>query len=171
MRAEKKYISAEYLEKLNASPYLIAVDYQGLKVDQFAELRARLAEASAEMHVVQNRIFSVALKESGIEQDIKDQLKGQLAIITGEKEISAAAKAAKNFQAEFDRPVIRFGFMGDLFLSDEQVKQIAELPSLDVLRGKIVGMIASPATKLATLIQTPGTQLAQVIKAKAEKGE
>ena len=171
MREAKKNISAEYVERLNASPYFIVVDYQGLKVDQFAELRQRLDGAEAELHVVKNRIFSIAAKEAGVDGDLRSELSGQLAVVTGTAEISAAAKILKNFESEFEKPGIKFGYMGETRLDEKEVKIIADLPSIDELRAKIVGVVQAPAQKLATLINTPGTQLAQVIKAKAEKGE
>jgi large subunit ribosomal protein L10 len=102
MREAKKNISAEYLERLNASPYFIVVEYQGLKVDQFADLRQRLDGAQAELHVVKNRIFNIAAQQAGIEGDLATDLKGQMAVVTGEAEISAAAKIIKNFESEFD---------------------------------------------------------------------
>ena len=92
-------------------------------------------------------------------------------MVTGEAEISAAAKILKNFESEFSKPCIRFGYMGDTRLDESEVKIIADLPSLDELRAKIVGVVQAPAQKLATLINTPGTQLAKVIKAKSEKGD
>jgi large subunit ribosomal protein L10 len=171
MREAKKNISAEYLERLNASPFFIVVDYQGLKVDQFEELRTRLDETKAELHVVKNRIFNIAAKEAGVAEDLVSDLKGQLAVVTGEAEISAAAKILKNFESEFSKPGIRFGYMGETRLDEAEVKIIADLPSLDELRSKIVGVVQAPAQKLATLINTPGTQLAQVLKAKSEKGD
>jgi large subunit ribosomal protein L10 len=171
MREAKKNISAEYIERLNASPFFIVVDYQGLKVDQFEELRTRLDETKAELHVVKNRIFNIAAKEAGVAEDLVSDLKGQLAVVTGEAEISAAAKILKNFESEFSKPGIRFGYMGETRLDEAEVKIIADLPSLDELRSKIVGVVQAPAQKLATLINTPGTQLAQVLKAKSEKGD
>ena len=171
MREAKKNISAEYIERLNASPFFIVVDYQGLKVDQFEELRNRLDESKAELHVVKNRIFNIAAKEAGFEEDLMGDLKGQLAVVTGEAEISATAKIVKNFESEFSKPGIRFAYMGDSRLDESQVKIIADLPSLDELRAKLVGVVQAPAQKLATLVNTPGTQLAQVLKAKSEKGD
>ncbi len=170
MREAKKNISAEYLERLNASPYFIVVEYQGLKVDQFADLRQRLDGAQAELHVVKNRIFNIAAQQAGIEGDLASDLKGQMAVITGEAEISAAAKIIKTFESEFDKPSIKFGYMGETRLDANEVKVIADLPSLEVLRGKILGVLQAPAQKLAVLLNTPAGQLAQVIKAKAEKG-
>ena len=67
MREEKKLITKEYVERLNASPYFIVVNYEGLKVTQFEELRNRLADARAEVHVFKNSIFRTAAKEAGIE--------------------------------------------------------------------------------------------------------
>lgn len=167
MRAEKKHISAEYLERLQSSPYFIVVDYNGLKVDQFAELRNRLRSAGGEIHVVKNSIFKIAAKEAGVE-DLGEPLKGQVAVVTGDQEISGAAKAIKTFAAECEKPDVLFGFMGDDRLNGEEVNRIADLPSLDVLRAKLAGLIQTPATQLATLLQTPARQLAQVIKAKSE---
>ncbi|MDA7618345.1 MAG: 50S ribosomal protein L10 [Verrucomicrobiota bacterium] len=171
MREAKKNISTEYLERLNASPFFIVVDYKGLKVEQFSELRTRLDGAKAELHVVKNRIFNIAAKEAGFADDLATNMSGQLAVVTGESEISSAAKILKNFESEFEMPSIRFGYMGETRLDEGEVKFIADLPSMDVLRAQIVGVIQAPAQKLATLLNVPGSQLAQVIKAKAEKDE
>src|SRR5271169_4515266 len=102
MRLEKQNLTKEYLTRLNASPFFIVVDYKGLKVSHLTELRKRLQKAGAEIHVVKNSIFRIAAKEAGV-ADLNDALAGQLAVVTGQKDISAAAKAAKNFGAEFDK--------------------------------------------------------------------
>jgi len=169
MRAEKKLLTSEYVARLNASPFFIVCGYQGLKVAHLSELRKRLRAAGAEIHVVKNTVFAVAAKEAGI--DINGSLAGQVAVVTGQKDISAAAKAVKNFAAEFDKLKLKFGYMGSQRLDDASIIALADLPSLDVLRAKLLGLFNAPATKLATLINTPATMLAQVIKAKAEKGE
>ncbi len=169
MREEKKQISAEYLGRLEASPYFIVVDYNGLKVDQFAELRARLSASGGEIHVVKNSIFKIAAAEAGIE-DLGVPLRGQVAVVTGDSEISGAAKALKTFASEFEKPEIIFGFMGSDRLDADGVKRIADLPSLDVMRAKLAGLIQTPARQVATILQTPARQLAQVLKAKSEQG-
>jgi len=169
MREAKKYITAEYVDRLENSPFFVVVDYTGLSVEHFTELRTRLRGVQAEAHVVKNRVFRVAAKESGIELD--GQMKGQMAVVTGAQDIAGAAKILKTFESEFEKPALRFGYMGEDRLETDELKQIADLPPLDVLRAKILGVLSAPAQKLATLINTPGTQLAQVIKAKAEKGE
>ena len=170
MRAEKKFLTNEYVARLNGSPFFIVVGYQGLKVSHLNELRKRLTKAGAEIHVVKNTVFCVAAKEAGV-ADLNGALTGQIAVITGQKDISAAAKALKNFAAEFDKLKLKFGYLNNQRLDEASVLVLAELPSLDVLRAKLLGLFNAPATKLATLINTPATMLAQVIKAKAEKAE
>src|SRR5580700_7243414 len=168
MRAEKQILSKEYTGRLNASPFFIVVGYQGLKVEHLTELRKRLLQAGAEVHVVKNSIFRIAAKEAGV-AELNGSLAGQMAVVTGQKDISAAAKALKNFAAEFDKLKLKFGYLNNQRLEEASVIALADLPSLDVLRAKILGLFNAPATKLVTLINTPATQLAQVIKAKAEK--
>jgi len=168
MRAEKQILTKEYAARLNASPFAIVIGYQGLKVAHFTELRKRLSQAGAEVHVVKNSVFRVAAKEAGL-GELNGILAGQLAVVTGQKEISAAAKSLKNFGAEFDKLKIKFGFLDNQRLEAAAITALADLPSLDVLRATILGLLNTPATKLARLLNTPATQLAQVIKAKSEK--
>lgn len=170
MRAEKSSISGEYLNRLNASPYFFVVDYTGLRVGPFTELRKRLHQSGAEVHVVKNSLFRIAAKEAGI-ADLGQPLAGQLAVVTGQKDVSVSAKTVKNFHAEFEKPVIRFGFLNNEPLSAADINTLADLPSLDVLRAMLLGTIMAPAQKLAAVINTPGSQLARVIKARADKGE
>jgi large subunit ribosomal protein L10 len=168
MRAEKQNISAEYLKRLNSSPFFIVVDYQGLRVGPITELRKRLGKAGAEMHVVKNSIFRIAAKEAGV-ADLTGTLTGQLAVVTGRQDVSTAAKVLKTFSSEFDRPKIRFGYLNNQRLENKDLLMLADLPSLEVLRAKLLGLLSTPATRLVQLLNTPATQLARVLKAKAEK--
>lgn len=169
MRAEKKFIGQEYLARLNGSPFFLVVNYRGLKVGHFSELRKRLTKTGAEVHVVKNSIFKIAAKESGL-GDIGN-MAGQLAVVTGQKDVSAAAKVLKSFKAEFEKPVIEFGFLDSKRLSSADVLALADLPSLDVLRGKLLGLLNAPASRLAQVLNAPAAALARVLKAKAEKVE
>lgn len=168
MRAEKQNISAEYIARLNASPFFIVVDYQGLKVGPVTELRKRLFKVGAEMHVVKNSIFRIAAKEAGV-ADLTGTLVGQLAVVTGRQDVSAAAKVLKTFTAEFEKPKLKFGYLNSQRMESKDIITLADLPSIEVLRAKLLGLINTPATNLARIINTPATQLAQVIKAKSEK--
>jgi len=168
MRAEKQILTKEYTGRLNASPFFIVVGYQGLKVAHLTELRKRLLQAGAEVHVVKNSIFRIAAKEAGV-AELNGSLAGQMAVVTGQKDISAAAKALKNFAAEFDKLKVKFGYLNNQRVEQDGIIALADLPSLDVLRAKILGLLNAPATKLVTLINTPATQLARVIQAKSEQ--
>jgi large subunit ribosomal protein L10 len=170
MRAEKKILTKEYVARLNASPFFIVVNYKGLKVAHLTELRKRLVKAGAEVHIVKNSIFRIAAKEAGV-GELNGALTGQMAVVTGKKDISAAAKALKNFAAEFDKLKFKFGYLNNQRLEEAAIVALADLPSLDVLRATLLGLLNAPATKLAVLLNTPATMLAQVIKAKSEKVE
>lgn len=146
----------------------LVVDYKGLTVQKFTELRKRLTKAGGEVHVVKNTIFSIAAKEAGL-ADLSGMLSGQVAAVTGNKDIAAVAKVIKTFQAEFEKPKLQFGVLGNKPLSADEVRAIADLPPLPEIQGKILGLLQAPAQKLAALINTPGTQVARVIGAYAEK--
>jgi large subunit ribosomal protein L10 len=167
MRAEKQFITSEYVTRLNSSPFFIVVDYTGLRVGPMTELRKRLHKAGAEIHVVKNTIFRVAAKEAGV--DLSAALTGQVAVVTGQKDVSAAAKVIKTFASEFEKPKLRFGFLNNQRLEAAAMNELAELPPLEVLRAKFLGLLNTPATKLAALLNTPASQLARVLKAKADK--
>jgi large subunit ribosomal protein L10 len=170
MRAEKISMTTEYRTRLNASPFFVVVNYKGLKVSHFSELRKRLAKAGAEIHVVKNSVFNLAAKEAGV-AGLNGALAGQLAVVTGQKDISSAAKVAKSFGAEFDRLKIVFGYLNNQRMEAADILALADLPSIEVLRGKLLGVLNAPATKLVTLLNTPATQMARVLKARAEKAE
>lgn len=168
MRAEKQFLTKEYVARLNAAPFFIVVDYKGLKVGPTTELRKRLRGVGAEIHIVKNSIFRVAAKEAGV-ADLGGVLAGQIAVVTGQKDVSAAAKVVKTFAAEFDKPKVQFGFLNNERLAAADLMALADLPSIEVLRGKLLGVLNAPATKLVALLNTPGSQLARVIKARSEQ--
>jgi len=169
MRAEKQNLTKEYLVRLNASPFFIVVDYKGLKVGPITDLRKRLNKAGAEIHIVKNSIFRLAAKEAGV-AELNGALTGQLAVITGKKDVSAAAKVVKNFNAEFDKLKIKFGYLNNSRLESPDLLALADLPSIEVLRSKLLGLLKAPSTKLVVLLNTPASQLARVLQAKADKG-
>jgi large subunit ribosomal protein L10 len=171
MRAEKQNLTKEYVARLNASPFFIVVDYKGLNVLQFTELRKRLNKAGAEVHVVKNALFRVATKESGV-GELNGALSGQVAVVTGQRDISTAAKVVKTFGKEFaEKLKIHFGYLNNQRLESAEVLTLADLPSMEVLRGKFLGVLNAPATKLVVLLNTPASQLARVLSAQREKLE
>jgi len=170
MRAEKKLITKEYVSRLNASPFFMVVDYKGLTVRQFTELRKRLSKGGSEVHVVKNSIFNIAAKEAGVADLVAGTLAGQLAVVTGQRDISAAAKTLKTFQSEFEKPKLKFGYLKNQRLETSDLMALADLPSIEVLRGKLLGVLQAPAAQLVRLINTPASQLVRVLQARVDKG-
>src|SRR5437868_12200214 len=130
MRPEKQNLTKEYTTRLNASPFFIVVDYKGLHVAHWTELRKRLIKAGAEIHVVKNSIFRIAAKEAGV-AELNGALVGQIAVVTGQKDISTAAKVVKTFGSEFDKLKIKFGYLNNQRLADTDVLSLADLPSIE----------------------------------------
>lgn len=168
MRAEKQIITKEYLQRLNASPYFIVLNYRGLKVGPITELRKRLRGAGAEMRVIKNSLFRIAVKEAGI-ADLAGVLTGQMAVVTGPKDVSAAAKVLKTFRTEFEKPEVKFGYLNNERLDPASIQALADLPSAEVLRARFLALLNTPATQLVRLLNTPASQLARVLQAKTEK--
>src|SRR6267143_1985146 len=138
MRPEKQNLTKEYLTRLNGSPFFIVVNYKGLNVGHLTELRKRLTKAGAQVHIVKNSIFrSVA--------NLNGTLTGQLAVVTGQRDISVAAKVVKTFGAEFDKLKVHFGYLNNQRLEQPEIMTLADLPSLEVLRGKLLGLFNAPA--------------------------
>src|SRR5258706_14581695 len=168
MRPEKQNLTKEYLVRLNGSPFFIVVNYKGLKVGHLTQLRNRLNKAGAEIHIVKNSIFRIAAKEAGV-GDLNGTLTGQLAVVTGQRDISSAAKVVKSFGTELDKLKIHFGYLNNQRLEQPDILSLADLPSLEVLRAKLLGLFQAPATKLVVLLNTPASQLARGLAARKEK--
>jgi len=167
MRPEKTTIVSEIRGKLEASPYLLIVDFSGMKVPHFESLRTRLSEAGARMNVVRNTFLRIAAQDLQM-PELSESLAGQTAMVTGETDICAAAKVLKTFAAEFKLPTVRAGVLDNAALSAAQVAELADLPSKDVLRAKLLGLLQTPASQFVRILNEPGASLARVLKAKAD---
>src|SRR3954454_5670745 len=169
MRPEKASIVSDLSEKLKGSPFLLVTDYQRMKVDQFGELRNRLAPAGAEVRVVKNSFLKRAMADSGM-PDVADQLIGQTAIVMGEKDVAPVAKILKSFAAEFKIAALKIGVVDKAILSTSDVEALAELPSREVMLARLLGLMLAPATQLVRVLNEPASAFARLLAAKAEKG-
>jgi large subunit ribosomal protein L10 len=169
MRPEKPSIVEDLQTKLNASPFLFVTDYTGLRVDQFGELRNRLAGAGAECRVVKNTFLRLAIRDAGLPE--LEGLNGQTAIVVGESDVASAAKIVKTFAREFQKPTVRVGIIDKTLVSAEQIDVIADLPSREVLLATFLGVLQAPAGKLVRTLNEPASALARALKAKLEKEE
>ena len=165
MRPEKLNVVEDLLTKLNASPFLFVTDYTGLRVDQFSELRIRLANAGARCHVVKNTFLRRAAKDAGLPE--LGELKGQTAIIVGDKDVAAAAKVVKTFVGEFQKPIVKLGVIDRSVVTSDQIKAIADLPAREVLLAQLLGVLQAPASRLVRTLNEPASSLARLLQAKA----
>jgi large subunit ribosomal protein L10 len=168
MRPEKANIVSELSAKLNQSPFVLVTDYQHMKVDQFDELRNRLAPAGAQVRVVKNSFLKRAMSASGL-PEVADKLTGQTAVVTGEKDVAPVAKILKAFAAEFKIATLKIGVVDRNILSTSEIESLAELPPREGLQAQLLGLLLSPATKLVRLLNEPGSALARLLNAKAQK--
>lgn len=168
-RAAKK----EAVEALNgvfkATSVAVVAHYSGLTVAQMQILRKQMKQAGASVKVSKNRLAKIALEGTDV-VSIGSLLKGPTVIATSNDPV-AAPKVAVDFAKTNEKFVILGGAMGTTVLNPDAVKALASLPSLDELRGKLVGLIQAPATKLAQLANAPAAKVARVVQAYASKGE
>ena len=169
MKEEKSIMIDHLLQKVNASPFLFVVDYAGLTVDKFEELRKRLRGAGAELHVYKNTLVKKAAERAQLPAELSTALTGQTAVVTGEKDVCAAAKVMKNFSGEFERPKMKAGVLDGKYLSPDGIKVLADLPSREVLLAQLLGVLQAPASQLVRLLNEPAASLARVIQAKGEQ--
>ncbi|HTO62761.1 MAG TPA: 50S ribosomal protein L10 [Bradyrhizobium sp.] len=168
-RAAKQESIAELNGVFKASNVVVVAHYSGLTVTQMQNLRQQMRQAGAQVKVAKNRLAKIALKDTNV-ASIESLLKGPTVLAYSGDPV-AAPKVAVDFAKANEQFVILGGAMGKTALDPNGVKALASLPSLDELRGKIVGLLVAPATKLAQLANAPAAKVARVVQAYASKGQ
>ncbi|MBB3764225.1 50S ribosomal protein L10 [Sphingomicrobium lutaoense] len=164
-RSQKADLVAELKSVFAETGVVVVTRNHGLTVEQSSELRAKMRDAGAQFKVAKNRLALIALEDSQY-KPIGDLLTGPTALATSSDPV-AAAKVAVEFAKGNEKFEILGGAMGETVLDVSGIKALAELPSLDELRGTLVGLIQAPATKIARIAKEPGGMLARVLSAKA----
>lgn len=163
---------AELITTLNAAlkgaGTIVVAHNNGLVAAQSADFRKKVKAAGGTVKVAKNKLAALALKGTKAE-GITKYLKGPT-ILAYSQDPVAAAKAVSDFAKTNDKLVILGGAMDKTILDPNGVKALADLPSLDELRAKLIGLLNAPATKIARTVKEPGAQLARVIQAQAAKG-
>jgi large subunit ribosomal protein L10 len=168
-RAEKREFVTELNEVFKASGSVVVAHYAGITVAQMNDLRSKMRAAGGTVKVAKNRLAKIALQ--GTESEgIADLFTGQT-LIAYSTDPMTAPKVAMEFAKTNDKLVVLGGAMGKTALDAEGVKSLATLPSLDELRAKLLGMIQTPATRIAGVVAAPAAQLARVLSAYAKKDE
>lgn len=166
-RAEKKAVVDSLAKTLSETSVVVIARNHGLTVAQVTDLRTKMRAAGATFKVTKNRLARIALDGTPY-QPIGELLTGPTGFATSTDPV-AAAKVAVDFAKTNEKFEIVGGAMGATVLDVNGVKALAELPSLDELRAKIVGLVQAPATKLAQLVNAPAGKLARVVGAYANK--
>ena len=165
-RNQKREFVASLAATLAATPMVVVTHYQGLNVAQMTDLRQRMRASGATFRVAKNRLAVRALDATAF-GGIGPLLKGPTALAWSSDPV-AVAKAAVDFARTHEKLVVIGGSLGSRMLDARGVQALAELPSLDVLRARLLGLIAAPATRIAGILQAPAGQLARVLAAYAE---
>ena len=168
-RAEKREFVTGLNEVFKSTGSVVVAHYAGLTVANMNDLRSKMRAAGGTVKVAKNRLAVIALQGTDSEK-MGDLFKGQTLIAYSDDPV-AAPKVASDFAKTNDKLVILGGAMGSTALDADGVKALASLPSLDELRAKIVGMINTPATRIAGVLQAPAGNLARVFGAYARKDE
>ena len=168
-RSEKKELVAQLNAVFRASGVVVVARYSGLAVSDMQKLRQQMKQAGAKVKVAKNRLAKIALEGTDVAV-IAPLLKGPTLIAYSGDPV-AAPKVANDFAKTNDKFVILGGAMGVTALNPDRVKALAQLPSLDELRARLVGLIQAPAAKIARVINAPASKLACVFQAYADKGD
>uniref|UniRef100_UPI002FE3A9AD 50S ribosomal protein L10 n=1 Tax=Phenylobacterium sp. TaxID=1871053 RepID=UPI002FE3A9AD len=166
-RAQKQEAIESLKGEFAAAGAVVVTHYMGLTVAEMTDLRGRLREQGAQLKVVKNTLAQKAL-DGAIGEAGDSLFKGPVAIAFAPDPVSAA-KVATQYAKDNDKFTVVGGFMGQQVLDKASVTALASLPSLDQLRGKIIGLLQAPATKVAGVLQAPAGQLARVFNAYATK--
>jgi large subunit ribosomal protein L10 len=162
-RTEKEQLVAELREALEASTTVVIATQSGLTVTEASDLRAKVREAGAGYKVTKNTLAKLAIEGTKFEH-LADSFTGPTSIAFSEDAV-AAAKVIADYAKANDKMSVVAGAMGEQHLDADGVKSLASMPSLDELRGKLVGLLQAPAGKIASVTQAPAAQLARVFSA------
>jgi large subunit ribosomal protein L10 len=167
-RSEKQELISSLHGTFENAGIVVVAHYSGLNVKDINELRSQMRGAGASFKVTKNRLTRLALEGTPYDH-IGDLFTGPTAIAYSDDPVGPA-KVAVEFAKKHDKLVVLGGAMGDVRLGVDDIKQLATLPSLDELRGQIVGMLNTPATRIAVVLQAPAGSVARVISAHSQSG-
>ena len=169
LRAEKARVIDDLSGVFGDTGVVVVTHYKGLSVAEITDLRARMRAAGAAFRVTKNKLAQRALDGTPF-APIADLFKGPTAIAFS-KDPAAAPKIVSEFAKKNDKLQIVGGGLSGTLLDAASVRALAELPSLDELRGRLIGLLNAPASRLVGVLQAPGGQMARVLAARAEQAQ
>lgn len=168
-KTEKKEAIDELREKFSRAKTAVITGYAGINVEQITELRSKLRQSKVEYRVVKNTLARKAAEGTGLEP-LKDHFVGPIGIALGYDDVVLPSKVLTEFSKTQAKLEIKVGVLDGKLLKQADIKALASLPSLNSLRGKIIGLLQAPASRIVGVLAAPGGQIARVLKAKADKG-
>jgi large subunit ribosomal protein L10 len=168
MRPEKQYLVDEVSRHLEKSDFVFLTNFNTVNVAEVAELRKNLRQEEAEFHVVKNSILNVAAKARNLPA-LDSYLAGPTAIVLGGRNPSGVAKILKKFADDKKKLEVKVGVMGDRTLSVDDVKALADLPSIEVLKAQLLGLLNTPAQQMVSVLNAVPVSVLNVLQAKSEK--
>ena len=170
MRAEKQYLVTDVETHLKKSDYVILTNFTGVTVSDVADLRAELRKENAEFHVVKNSSLRVAAKAMGL-PEFEDSLTGPTAIVVGGANSPGVAKIVTDFFKSKQKVEVKAAILSQKLLTSDDVKALAALPSLDVLRAQLLGLLSKPGTMLVRVLNAIPQSFVNVLQAKVRAAE
>jgi large subunit ribosomal protein L10 len=167
-KTQKEELVEQYKKWVAESDGLILAHYHRLSVKDIGDLRKEIRESGGEFHVIKNTLAKRAFEESGREWK-EDVFTGPTALGISYQNPSGLAKAIKEFAKEHGTIEIKSGYLAERLVTVEEINALADLPSMDEMRAKLLSTITAPASKLARLLAEPGRQLASVLKSYSEQ--
>ena len=168
-RSEKKDFVKKLKEELNSSSSVIVAHYSGITVDETEQLRKEMRNNGAKFKVTKNRLTKLALEDTQF-NSITDLFTGPTAIAYSEDPV-APAKVAVSFEKQIENFKIIGGSYDGEKIDNNKINFLATLPSMDELRGKILGLISAPAQKIASVVKEPAGKMARMMSAQSKKLE
>ncbi len=167
-KERKNEVVAQYSAWANRSRAFFLTEYKGLSMKQLDELRVKIRDAGGEFHVVKNTLGTIAFEFAGMRVP-EGFLEGSTAIGFAFGDVAALAKTMSDYARTSDFFKIKGGYLDNAPITADQVKSLADLPPLPVMRAQLLGTLLAPASQLARIIAEPARQVAAVFKAYAEK--
>jgi large subunit ribosomal protein L10 len=167
-KERKRELIKQYSEWMERSRALIVTEYTGLTMHQIDDLRRKMREAGGEFHIVKNTLGEIAVKEVGLPVP-DDYFQGSTAICFAFEDAPSAAKTMTDFARGSEFVKIKGGYLGKTPMSPEQIRALADLPPLPIMRAKLLGTLLAPASQLVRVLAEPGRQVAAVIQAYVDK--
>lgn len=167
-KERKTEIVDQHSAWLQESKAVVLTEYVGLSAQELEQLRLKVRDAGGELHVVKNTLGKIVFEKANLQLP-EDTYNGSTAITYAFENAPDIAKALADFAKSSEFVKIKVGVLGSEILSAEDVKALAELPPLPVLRAQILGTLMAPASQLARILAEPGRQVARVIQAYADK--